>query len=76
MKINVEVKLKSKVEGVTQLESGNYLVKTNAPPVDGKANERIVELLAKFLKLPKSSFELVSGHKGKKKIFRIPGTHD
>jgi uncharacterized protein (TIGR00251 family) len=71
MKISVEVKLKSKAESVTQLESGNYLVKTNAPPVNGKANERIIELLAKFLKLPKSYFELVSGHRGKKKIFKI-----
>ena len=71
MKISVEVKLKCRTEEVVLLESGNYLVKTNAPPVDGKANERIVALLAKFLKLPKSSFELVSGHRGKKKIFKI-----
>jgi uncharacterized protein (TIGR00251 family) len=71
MKISVEVKLKSKTEEVTQLESGSYLIKTNVPPVDGKANERIIELLSKFLKLPKSSFEMVSGHRGKKKIFKI-----
>ncbi|MCC7460016.1 MAG: DUF167 domain-containing protein [Proteobacteria bacterium] len=71
MKISVEVKLKSRTEEVVQLESGSFLVKTNATPVDGKANQRIIELLSDFMNLPKSSFELVSGHRGKKKIFKI-----
>jgi uncharacterized protein (TIGR00251 family) len=71
VKISVEVKLKSRTEEVVQLESGSFLVKTNATPVDGKANQRIIELLSDFMNLPKSSFELVSGHRGKKKIFKI-----
>lgn len=54
-----------------QLESGSFLVKTNAAPVDGKANQRIIELLSDFLNVPKSRFELVSGHRSKKKIFSI-----
>jgi uncharacterized protein len=71
MKISVSVKPNSRVESVTQLEDGSYLVRANAPPVDGQANERVVELLSKHLKKPKSSFELVSGLRGKKKIFEI-----
>lgn len=72
MKISVEVKLKCRTEEVVQLESGSFLVKTRAAPVDGKANQRIIELLSDFLNVPKSRFELVSGHRGKKKIFKIP----
>ncbi len=71
MKISVEVKLKSRTEEVVQLETGSFLVKTKATPVDGKANQRIIELLSDFMNLPKSKFELVSGHRGKKKIFKI-----
>ena len=71
MKISVEVKLKCRTEEVVQLESGSFLVKIRAAPVDGKANQRIIELLSDFLNVPKSRFELVSGHRGKKKIFKI-----
>lgn len=74
MKISVEVKLKCRTEEVVQLESGSFLVKTRAAPVDGKANQRIIELLSDFLKVPKSRIELVSGHRGKKKIFSISKT--
>lgn len=71
MKITVCVKLKSKSEKVELLENGDYLVRTSAQPVDGKANQRIIELLAKFFGEPKSSIELVSGQKGKKKVFKL-----
>jgi|JI10StandDraft_1071094.scaffolds.fasta_scaffold115305_3 uncharacterized protein (TIGR00251 family) len=71
MKISVDVKLKSKIEEVTQLETGSFLVKTRAAPIDGKANQRIIELLSDFMNIPKSKFELVSGQRSKKKIFKI-----
>lgn len=71
MKISVLAKTTSSVESVEQLEDGSYVVRVRVPPVDGKANERIRELLAKHLKRPKSSIEIVLGHKGKKKIFEL-----
>ena len=71
MKISVQVKPNSKKEIVEKLEDGSYLVRVNAPPVDGKANEKVIELLAKFFKIRKSAIELISGHRGKKKIFQI-----
>lgn len=71
MKITVSVKPNSRQESVELLEDGSYVIKVNCPPIDGKANERVLELLAKTLKKPKSAFELVSGHKSKKKVFKI-----
>jgi uncharacterized protein YggU (UPF0235/DUF167 family) len=71
MKISVQVKTNSKIEGVTQVEDGVCLVRVNTPPVEGKANERVRELLAKHYDLPKSRVQLVAGHKSKKKIFEI-----
>jgi len=71
MKITVLVKPKAKKESVELLPNGSYVVRVNVPPVDGKANDRTQELIAKFLKLPKSSVTRVSGHKSKKKIFSI-----
>ncbi|PIU00972.1 MAG: hypothetical protein COT74_00225 [Bdellovibrionales bacterium CG10_big_fil_rev_8_21_14_0_10_45_34] len=71
MKISVSVKTNSKVESVEKQNDGSYIVRVHVPPVDGKANERIRELLSKHFGLPKSSVELVSGVRGKKKIFSL-----
>lgn len=71
MKISVSVKPNSRVEKVEETASGHYLVKVNAPPTDGKANERVVELLSDYFGVPKSRIELTSGAKSKKKVFKI-----
>lgn len=71
MKITVQVKPNSKKEMVEMLTDGTYLVRVNAPPVEGKANERVIELLALFFKVSKSRIELVGGHKSKRKVFAV-----
>jgi hypothetical protein len=71
MKISVTVKPKAKKESVELQADGSYLVRVNAPPTEGRANERVIELLAQALDKPKSRIELISGHRGKKKIFEI-----
>lgn len=71
MRINVQVKPNSKKESVELLSDGTYLVRVNAPPTEGKANLRTLELLAKFFKRPKSSITLIAGQKSKSKIFDI-----
>lgn len=68
-KYTVKVKPNSRQEGVEVLEDGTILVKVNAPPAEGRANERVIELLAHHLGLPKSSLELIGGHKSKRKVF-------
>ncbi|MCB1197264.1 MAG: DUF167 domain-containing protein [Deltaproteobacteria bacterium] len=49
MKIQVDVKLHAKAEEVVFVKEGHYIVKVHQPPVDGKANQRVIELLAKHL---------------------------
>ena len=71
MKITVQVKPNSKKESVEQLPDGSYLVRVNVPPTEGRANERTQELLAEFLGRPKTSVQLVSGQKSKKKVFEV-----
>ena len=71
MKVSVIVKPNSKKESVTVNEDGSLLVRANAPPVDGKANARVIELLAGHFGRPKSAVTLVRGSSGKKKVFEI-----
>ncbi len=71
MKISVSVKPNSKKEMVEKQEDGTYLVRVNAVPEDGKANKRVIELLAEHFNCAKSNIRLVAGSKAKKKIFQV-----
>jgi uncharacterized protein (TIGR00251 family) len=47
--------------------------RVRAVPQDGKANEALIELLAKTLRVRKSAVELMSGATSRQKIIRISG---
>ena len=42
-----------------------------APPVDGKANEAVIRLLAVHFGVPRRDVDLISGSTGRTKRFRI-----
>jgi uncharacterized protein len=42
-------------------------IKLTAPPVDGAANKMCIQHLAKWLKISKSSIEIISGHSSRTK---------
>lgn len=70
-KISVTVKPNSKKEGVEMVADGHFVVRVRVPPIEGRANERVVELLAEYLGLPKSKISVTSGLRGRKKIIAI-----
>lgn len=49
---------------------------TNAPPVDGEANDAVIALLSKALKVPRSSITIVKGHNARLKLIQIEGLTD
>ncbi len=50
-------------------EEENYLIWTTETPKNGKANKKIIELLASYLNIPKSNISILRGAKNKHKIF-------
>jgi hypothetical protein len=48
-------------------------VKVTAPPVEGRANEAVVELLAEGLRVPKSSIRIVAGERAPLKTLEVAG---
>jgi uncharacterized protein (TIGR00251 family) len=48
-------------------------VKLFAPPVDGRANDALVEFLAETLGLPRRAVALVRGEIARQKLVRIDG---
>jgi hypothetical protein len=41
------------------------------PPIEGKANEKMIEVLSEYLKKPKKSISILSGFKGRTKIVEV-----
>lgn len=70
-KYSVAVKPRSKSEGVSSLDDGTLVVRVNAPPVDGKANERVIELLADHFCVPKRNIRIAVGDGSRKKIIEV-----
>ena len=52
---------------------GRMKVKLAAPPVDGKANDALVEFLAAHYGVPKRSVRIVGGLKSRQKRVTIEG---
>jgi uncharacterized protein len=48
-------------------------IKVTSPPVDGKANKAVINLLAKQLKVSKKDIQIVSGEKSRNKKIRVYG---
>ncbi len=44
-----------------------------APPVEGKANEAVVEFFADFFDIPRSSVTIASGETSRSKVIRVTG---
>lgn len=63
------------IEGVEALSSGQAVLKlrVRALPTDGEANDAVIALVAKSLKLPKSNLSLERGGTSRVKTIRIAG---
>lgn len=52
---------------------GALKVRLQAPAVEGRANEALIELLAQLLKTPKSAVRILSGDRSRTKRIEIGG---
>jgi uncharacterized protein (TIGR00251 family) len=58
-------------EIVEILSDQTVKIRLKAPPVEGKANEELINFLSKILDIPKSNFEIVGGKTGRDKLISI-----
>ena len=79
MSVDVQTRIRSKVlpkssrNQVIGKEGDVFKVKLTSPPVEGKANKALIELLAKRLKIAKGRIEIISGKRSKLKSILIHG---
>lgn len=73
MKISVTITPNSRKEEVVRISEHEFRVRVAAPAKEGKANERLCELLAEHFGVPKSLVFVKSGHASRQKIIEIFG---
>lgn len=71
MRITVRVKPNAKKKQIVLLEDGTYAVSVTVPPIEGKANEQLVEVLAEYFDKRKREITIVRGLTGRLKVVEI-----
>lgn len=71
MKISVKVKPKSKQQRIEQNHEGVWMVKLKSPPVNDKANQELITIIAKHFNVRKSQVTIKSGQSSPNKIIEI-----
>jgi uncharacterized protein (TIGR00251 family) len=69
--IQIKVKPNSRASLLEQKEDGTWLAQLRSPPVDGKANEELIALVARHFGCRKSEVSIKSGGTGRVKLVRI-----
>lgn len=71
--IDVRVTPRASRSGLDGVHAGALRVRLNAPPVDGAANDELVEVMADVFGIPKRAVSIVSGQSSRTKRVRLSG---
>jgi len=72
----LRVKPRSSRERLTLDSSGEPRLELHAAPIDGQANDKCIEFLARLLRVPRSSVGIVTGEKSRRKLVCVRGGED
>lgn len=73
VEIDVRVIPRAGKSAIAGERDGRMLIRVAAPPVEGAANDAIIELLAKLLDCPRRAVKIVSGEKSRSKRLAVDG---
>lgn len=71
--IEVKVEPRSSKRGLAGVLGNKLKVKLTAPPVDGAANEQLVEVLAEAFCIKKTAIKIIRGQASKNKVVELTG---
>jgi len=69
--VQIQVKPNSRASLLEQNEDGTWLAQIKSPPVDGKANEELIGLVAKQFGCRKAEVSIKSGGSSRIKLIQI-----
>lgn len=73
--IQVKVIPRSSKKEIAGVEDNTLKIKLTAPPVDGAANEQLIELLSEKFNIKKSSIIILKGESSRHKTVKIVGVN-
>jgi uncharacterized protein (TIGR00251 family) len=71
--VNLRVIPRAKRSSIEGRRGDSWRARLQAPPVDGAANEALIDLLAKTLGVARRDITIVSGERSRQKRVRIAG---
>jgi uncharacterized protein len=69
--LRIKVKPNSRTSSLIQEADGSWRAQLRAPPVDGRANEELVVLIATHFKCRKAAVVIKSGASGRIKLVKV-----
>lgn len=69
--MRIKVKPRARNSDLVQVPDGTWLARLKSPPVDGKANEELVALVAEHFKCRKAAVSIKSGASGRTKLVKV-----
>jgi uncharacterized protein len=69
--LQVKVKPRARVSELSQVADGTWIAKLKASPVDGKANEELVALVAERFQCQKAAVTIKAGTSSRTKLVKV-----
>ena len=69
--LRVRVKLYARTPSLVQAADGSWEARLTSPPVDGKANAELIELVARHFGCPKAAVTIKAGASGRTKLIKV-----
>ncbi|MDY0042634.1 MAG: DUF167 domain-containing protein [Desulforhabdus sp.] len=71
--IQILVQPRASKNELAGVHEGLLKIRLTAPPVEGEANKECIKFMAKLFDIAKSNFEIIQGHKSRRKTILIKG---
>jgi uncharacterized protein YggU (UPF0235/DUF167 family) len=69
--LSIKVKPNARTSALEDVGDGTWLARLKSPPVDGKANAELIELVARHLGCARSAVSIRSGAGARLKLIRV-----
>ena len=69
----VKVHPRARKNAITGIVGDALKLSLTAPPIEGRANQALVEFLAELLKVPRSSVKIAAGQNSRRKVVSLAG---
>jgi len=71
--LQIKVKPRARSSELLQAADGTWLAKLRSPPVDGKANAELIDLVAAHFRCHKSAISIKTGASARLKLVEVAG---